>query len=573
MPPKAFIYTRISTPKQKIGKGLKIQTQMAEQYCNENNLQIDNTINLSDEGQSAFHGNHISLGKLGQFLRLVEDGKIPIGSYLIFQSLDRMSRQDAMTALGIFNQIIQSGINVVTLMPPRTYTKKDLENQQYSIIEIVVTFIRAFEESDIKSKRHIENWKRKREEARKEGKLLTKKYPMWLRYDEKEKKFIPIAERVKTIKKIYELAFKDYGKSYIANRLNESNRDMPNTYPVWRGKIWQASSISKILRNRQLIGKFQPHHYIKNPGEKRKRVPQGEPIENYFPKVISERLFYAVQEKLSKRKTIVGNQQKISNLFTSIMKCGLCKSTIVYDDKSSKRNKSKNAKYLICSKARAHNGCEWHKLIYDVWEKEFFSAILEIDIDDLLKYQGRERAERVETLKMKIAEKNFKEKEISKSIDNLLGLLDMDIPDVKDKINRLHQEREEIQKSKVEDEEELFSLTEYVEKTYRSFKSIEEIAKQIDSINNEDEKSRYDSRLRLRNAVHDVVDDIWYFPNGTMDLDLKEWFEFEGDEADLPDDIREWKGIKNPCAIVSLAQPRSIKGIENGFFIKIVMPK
>lgn len=565
MSPRAFIYTRISSPQQRKGRGLRIQSEMASDYCRNHKLTIDNSLVLKDEGQSAYHGHNISIGKLGMFLRLVQDGKVPIGSYLIFQSLDRMSRQDALTAVGTFNKIISAGINVVTLFPERTYTREALQDNQYSVIEIVVTFIRAFEESYLKSKRHKENWKRKRQSARNEGKLLTNKIPMWLKHNGKS--FEPIPERVDTIRYIFELAYKGHGKRYIANRLNEANKAAPGTYPPWRSDIWQTSSIGKLLVNRQLIGEYQPHHY-ETKANKRKRVPQGQPIEGYFPKVIQDTLFYAVQERLSNKPIITGSQRTINNLFTGLIQCGLCYSNMVYDDKTGKRNQSPTAKYLVCSKSKNRAGCERHKLTYDRWEAQFLSELLEIDIDSLLKYSGNERAQRAEELKMKIAEFNMREKQIDKSISNLLELLDMDMPDIKSKLNELNEERKTIQDNRSRYEEDYKGLTEYANKTWADFRSIEEIKQQMETV---EDNQKYEFRLRLRNAINDLVNGIWYYPYGTVDLDLRELFDFEGTEYELPDDIRDIKGIKSPCCIVAINKPRYLDDSFHGFFIKIIL--
>ncbi len=57
----------------------------------ERGLALDETLSLRDEGLSAFHQHHVKQGALGIFLRAVDDGRIPHGSVLVVEGLDRLS--------------------------------------------------------------------------------------------------------------------------------------------------------------------------------------------------------------------------------------------------------------------------------------------------------------------------------------------------------------------------------------------------------------------------------------------------------------------------------------------------
>jgi DNA invertase Pin-like site-specific DNA recombinase len=54
-----------------------------------------------DAGLSAFDGSNITRGKLGRFLDDVQAGRIPRGSSLIVESLDRLSRQGIIESTDI----------------------------------------------------------------------------------------------------------------------------------------------------------------------------------------------------------------------------------------------------------------------------------------------------------------------------------------------------------------------------------------------------------------------------------------------------------------------------------------
>ena len=58
---------------------------------------------MRDEGLSAFHQKHVTKGALGTFLAAVEAGKVPPGSVLIVEALDRLSRANPMDAQAQFH--------------------------------------------------------------------------------------------------------------------------------------------------------------------------------------------------------------------------------------------------------------------------------------------------------------------------------------------------------------------------------------------------------------------------------------------------------------------------------------
>src|SRR5262245_18865295 len=99
MPPPAIAYSyiRFSHPDQAKGDSVRRQTEAAAAWCKSNNIRLDTSITLRDLGKSAFTGQHRKnpdRHALAAFLKLVESGKVPKGSYLIIENLDRLSRED-----------------------------------------------------------------------------------------------------------------------------------------------------------------------------------------------------------------------------------------------------------------------------------------------------------------------------------------------------------------------------------------------------------------------------------------------------------------------------------------------
>ena len=89
---KAYSYVRMSTDIQLKGDSLRRQKESSKKYAEENNLELIET--LQDIGISAFSGKNSKDGALGVFIEAIESNKIEAGSYLLVESLDRLSRDD-----------------------------------------------------------------------------------------------------------------------------------------------------------------------------------------------------------------------------------------------------------------------------------------------------------------------------------------------------------------------------------------------------------------------------------------------------------------------------------------------
>jgi Resolvase, N terminal domain len=87
--PRAYSYIRFSTPQQAKGDSHRRQADKAARYAAEHGLVLDAELNLTDLGVSAYRGKNAKTGALGVFLRAVEDGTVPRGSFLLIENIDR----------------------------------------------------------------------------------------------------------------------------------------------------------------------------------------------------------------------------------------------------------------------------------------------------------------------------------------------------------------------------------------------------------------------------------------------------------------------------------------------------
>lgn len=359
----------MSTDIQLKGDSRRRQLEASESFANDNGLELVRDFKLEDIGVSAFKGDNVASGALGQFLQAVKDGKIEPGSYLLVESLDRLSRQAVLASLGIFTQILGAGINIVTLGDGHVYDAEKADVQD--LIVSLVIMSRAHEESVTKSKRIGAAWSNKRKNAHQ--KKLTAQCPRWLQLSDDRSQFEIIEGRAAVVRKIFDDCAAGLGSYTIANRLN---KDGVQTFGPSNG--WQISYVRKILTNRAVLGEFQPHHLVDGKSE-----PIGDPIPDYYPQIVADELFNRAQLSRSQRRVGAGGRRgkAISNLFSRIAKCAYCGASMRLANKG---QPPKGFKYLICEAANRGLDCERTGWRYDDFETSFLAFVTELDLDSLM---------------------------------------------------------------------------------------------------------------------------------------------------------------------------------------------
>jgi len=304
---KAYSYLRFSTADQIHGDSLRRQTTLAKNWCQKNGIPL--VENYRDLGVSAFRSKNADKGALKAFLSRVESGAIEPGSYLIVESLDRLSRTDITYALQMFLGIINAGIVVVTLADERVYDKKRINDGNFTDLIISLTILsRANEESRIKSMRSTQAWEAKRGRAGTEK--ITALCPGWLKLSADRKKFEVIPEKAKIVKRIFQMAAQGKGGLHIAQVLQRENVSR-----MGKGSRWYSTGIKNILDSRAVIGEFQLAHTVEG-----KRV-LCDPVTGYYPAVVPMDLYSTVQRIRRTRSSYRGRGQgnPIAGLLYNVM--------------------------------------------------------------------------------------------------------------------------------------------------------------------------------------------------------------------------------------------------------------
>lgn len=351
---KAFSYLRFSTPEQAKGDSQRRQLAMAKAYADAHGLDLDGGT-FQDLGVSAHKGKNLETGQLGAFLELVEEGVIPKGSYFLVENLDRISRQTARKAAGVLGDIVDAGITVVTLTDQRVYTKELLDRDPFAFVMVVLGFVRANQESELKADRLRQAWMSKRATAGQ--RKLTAGCPAWLKLNRDADRFEVIEGRGQTVSRIYEMAAAGSGLQAIANNLNGDG-----VAPFGEAKFWHRSYIVKVLDNPAAVGTYVPHINERRDDRKRVRLAQ-EPIPDYYPAVVAQDTYHKV------RALRAGNRPapkaRAANMLAGLARCPHCGSAMTRINKGGRSA----TPYLLCSKAHHNAGCERRYVRQDIVER------------------------------------------------------------------------------------------------------------------------------------------------------------------------------------------------------------
>ena len=402
--PKAYSYIRFSSVRQQRGDSVARQTKLSVEYAAKNGLDLDTDLNLSDLGISAFDRSNLNKGALGQFLRLVEESRIPHGSYLLVESLDRLSRDKVMDALHIFMGILKAGITVVTLADEQVYSYEKVNENWSSLIMSIVIMSRANEESAMKSHRIRSSWDAKRKNI--ENKRLTKRCPYWLRPTADEKGFEFIPERVEIVRRIFKMSMEGVGGATIVKMFNKEG------VPVFSTKSngWQNSYIEKVFNSVSVYGALQLK--LQRDGEQ----TELEEIPDYYPAIMSkeEWLLAAAARKSRRTRGGVSKGKQLSNLFSGLLRCGYCGGPMNMggNKKNLANGKSSERKHLSCSNARRGVKCTYIQWGYDDFEPLVLKFCKAVDLSQVLGVDRRgeidlnAEMQRHERIKQEIIEVN-----------------------------------------------------------------------------------------------------------------------------------------------------------------------
>ena len=309
MKPMIYKYTRFSTEEQGTGDSKRRQdmhtNRLTIELAKSTGLPISK-MELHDSGKSAFHHTHVKKGMLGKFLLAQEKGEIAVGSYLVVENIDRLTRASMIDAYDLIFGIIKKGVTICTAMDGQSYDPEKLNGSAGVMLTMNVQ--RANYESQYKSDRvndQLINLCEKWVKGERGFTIGGTRGRAWVKWDAKKREFVPNEKWNGVL-----LALKMYKKGWGGTKiLNEVHARFPlANFPE------TIQWFSKTIKDESLTG---VRLYNVKGVEYR--------LEGYYPAMISKDEHDALLHIVKDRGRSLGE----SKVFTIINKqtnsvCGHC---------------------------------------------------------------------------------------------------------------------------------------------------------------------------------------------------------------------------------------------------------
>ena len=388
-PPVAFSYMRFSNREQGKGDSIRRQTELRDGWLAKNNATLDTALRLEDRGVSGFKGKHRDnpdRHALAAFLDRVKGGRIPKGSYLIVENLDRLSREDIIPALSLLLDLIQSGIRVVQLLPVETVY--DAQSNPMHLMMAIMELSRGHSESAMKSERIGKAWAEKRRRRRVAGEpqaasnrmqgtemFLTHRLPGWVQMVGGKLKAIPAAAAA--VRRIFELAASGYGVPAIIKKLGDEG-----FAPIGRTGRWTKPYVQLILKDRRALGEYQPRG--------RDGEPDGAVVPQYYPAVVTEDQWRQARAGAQQRRKNPGRVGKAQiNIFSGLLKHARDGDSYMMTQRLSRSPGRPTRKFQVLVNTEGDEGrARAYSIPYAPFEAKVLECLKEIDPHEILNGDG-----------------------------------------------------------------------------------------------------------------------------------------------------------------------------------------
>jgi DNA invertase Pin-like site-specific DNA recombinase len=483
-------YTRFSSPEQAKGDSESRQQKMFRDFCQRHDLTPLRQV-FADRGKSGYKDEHRRHGKLGQLIAMAKDGRFDPGTVIVIEAWDRLGRLRPDVMVGLVSDLLRTGVAIGICTLNDIFTLADFGSHKWTIL---ATFVQlAHQESKQKGQRVAEAWQGRRDDTRKGDRSLDCRLPAWLEH--KGGKVVAVPYRAKVVKRIFKLAAEGLGHARIVRALDTDEVLPFGPVRVNAGRVrsqfcgkWTRPYIRLILSDRRAVGELQLYRTERDEVNRERMVPDGPPLANIYPAVVTEEEFQlAKQAQASRRGAGVPRerQRKFVNLFQGLLRHS--------KDGQGFTLHSKYTKGVLKLVLVSHSGKEGREpyvtFNYTVLEQAILGQLKELDPADVLprKAKGLSRAAQLRGEQAKVrtqiaAVKADLKRQFSRGLADVLRDLEADD-------ERLAGELQE----------ELAKGAGGAERAWGAVKSLADIAAAGSDAD----------RLRLRVALRQVVESVW----------------------------------------------------------------
>ena len=284
----AVVYARFSSHRQG-EQSIEGQVAEAERFAKEQNLTIIHV--YADRAQTGRNDNR------EQFQLMLADAAKHKFDALIVWKTDRIGRNKEEIALNKYH-LKKNGIKIyyVAEMIPDT--------PEGIILESVIEGMAAYYSEQLS-----QNVRRGMKASAAKAQCTGGNIPLGYTVD-RDKKFVIDEKTAPTVRLIYDMYAKGQTVSQIIKVLNDKG------HRTSRGTQFTYNSLRTILKNEKYIGVYTYNNEVR--------------IENAVPAIVTEEIFYKVQEMLKyNQKAAAHKNSKVEYLLTEKLFCGKCGAMMV----------------------------------------------------------------------------------------------------------------------------------------------------------------------------------------------------------------------------------------------------
>jgi hypothetical protein len=223
----------------------------------------------------------------------------------VVEAWDRLGRQRPDVQIALISQLLKTGLKIGVCRLDDIFKESDFGTHKWTTLSVFVQL--AYQESLQKSERIAAAWQMKRTKARM-GILISARIPPWLRVEgEGEvRRAVVIPEKVTVVQRLFDMVLGGMGVTAIAHQLIREG------VPPLTKKAWSQTTIRRFIKDRSVLGEFQPLR----DGKK-----EGEPIAGYYPQIISLTTFHKAQScRGSKERRNIVRGACINNMFSGLLR-------------------------------------------------------------------------------------------------------------------------------------------------------------------------------------------------------------------------------------------------------------
>jgi DNA invertase Pin-like site-specific DNA recombinase len=476
-------YSRFSDPKQAKGDSQDRQDRMYRDFCQRHDLTPLKDV-YADRGRSGYRDEHRTKGRFGQLVADAKDGRFEPGTVVVVEAWDRLGRLRPDKQTDLIAELLRTGVRIGICRLDDIFKEEDFGTHKWTTLAVFIQL--AYQESKQKAERISASWQKRRERARDEGALMTRRLPAWL--EEVKGRTAPIPEHVAALRRIFSLSADGYGRTRIIRTL-----EAEGVQPFGDSQNWTRPYVNKLLNDRRVLGEYQPRLTDD--------TPDGPVIHGYYPQVISDEEYLLARRGQEGRCGPRGpkgsrggtKDSRYVNVFQSILFHARDRGSYFL----SNRGTGKKPVLILVSSAGASGNAErTYTFPYPVFETALLSQLWEVDPKDVVPRERNAGLSRADELRARL-----------QKVREEIRQLQADLKEGYSKgLAAVLREQEALEEQTAgELQEELSRSLKPAEKAWREFRQLVQLVKEGgDPV-----------RLKLRAELRQAVDSIWMVTHRT----------------------------------------------------------